>query len=139
MIDLHLTRSVRSHLAGEPLWRIARKRTLSGALCLILTLPATSATAATTSTKEIELLKLYAHTKLLNAYEFHCLDLLWMNESKWDKHSDNPHSTAYGIPQLLNMKEHDPFKQVDLGLRYISKRYGNPCKAWAFWKGHRYY
>jgi hypothetical protein len=86
-----------------------------------------------------ELYKLYAHTKLLNSKEFHCVDLLWTKESQWNSRSDNKHSTAFGIPQLLKMKERDPFKQIDRGLRYIQHRHTTPCKAWEFWKKKGHY
>jgi len=86
----------------------------------------------------VEMYKLYAHTKLLNSKEFHCVDLLWTKESQWNPRSDNKHSTAFGIPQLLKMKETNPFRQIDLGLRYIRHRHFTPCKAWQYWqkKGH---
>ena len=68
----------------------------------------------------------------LSAKEFKCLNKLWYKESRWNHKADNPHSTAYGIPQLLKMTETDPLKQVDLGLKYIKHRHSTPCKAWSF-------
>jgi hypothetical protein len=68
----------------------------------------------------------------LNAKEFKCLNKLWYKESRWNHKAANPHSTAYGIPQLLKMTETNPLKQVDLGLKYIKHRYDNPCNAWKF-------
>jgi len=86
-----------------------------------------------------EIYKLYAYTKLLNAKEFHCVNLLWTKESQWNPQSKNKQSTAYGIPQLLKMKERDPFKQIDRGLRYIQHRHSTPCKAWSFFKLKGFY
>ena len=83
--------------------------------------------------KEIEIYKLYAYTKLLNAKQFHCLDLLWRKESHWNPKASNKKSTAFGIPQLLKMKEKDPFKQIDLGVKYIESRYSDPCQALKHW------
>ena len=125
-VAAYLTRRVASQLAGEPLRRIARRRSLVlvGALCVIGITPAN----ATDPNKE--LYKLYAHMKLGNDKQYRCLVTLWRLESNWSPTADNKHSTAFGIPQLLKMKETNPFKQIDLGLKYINHRYqGDSCKA----------
>lgn len=90
--------------------------------------------AAASELKDIEIYKLYAYTKLLNAKQFHCLDLLWTHESHWNPTSKNKQSTAFGIPQILGMKETNPYRQIDLGLAYIGERYSIPCNAWLFSK-----
>jgi len=65
-----------------------------------------------------------------NDREWKALLTLWTKESRWDYTADNPKSTAYGIPQMLNMPEDTPLtKQVDLGLKYIKKRYKTPTLA----------
>ena len=125
---LPLTYTLASQLAGEPLRRIARRRSLVlvGALCVIGITPAN----ATDPNKE--LYKLYAHMKLGNDKQYRCLVTLWRLESNWSPTADNKHSTAFGIPQLLKMKETNPYKQIDLGLKYINshKLYkGDVCKA----------
>jgi hypothetical protein len=91
----------------------------------------TNASAVSTQ-RDKENYKLYAHIKLLNAKQYRCLEILWNKESKWDPRADNPKSSAYGIPQLLKLKVHDPFMQIDLGLKYISHKHGTPCKALEF-------
>ncbi len=73
--------------------------------------------------------KIYAHLKLLDDKQYRCLVTLWRIESQWSPIAKNKKSSAYGIPQLLKMTERNPYKQIDLGLKYIAKRYGNPCKA----------
>ena len=83
--------------------------------------------------------KLYSHNKVVSAKQYLCLLQLWERESHWDPKANNKSSTAYGIPQLLKLKTTDPYKQIDAGLIYISKRYSNPCKALAFHLKHRYY
>jgi hypothetical protein len=97
----------------------------------------TNAIAVSTQ-RDKENYKLYAHIKLLNAKQYRCLEILWNRESRWDPRADNPKSSAFGIPQLLKMTELDPFKQIDLGLKYISKRHSTPCKALDYHnkKGH---
>ena len=136
-IDRYLTRRLRSILAGEPLPRIARRRSLVllAGLLLFSNMPASQAIS---TQRDKENYKLYAHIKLLNAKQYRCLEILWNKESRWDPRADNPKSSAYGIPQLLKMKELDPFKQIDLGLKYISKRHITPCKALDYHnrKGH---
>lgn len=83
--------------------------------------------------------KLYSHTKLLNSRQYLCLLQLWERESKWDATADNKHSSAFGIPQLLKLTTTDPYKQIDAGLKYISHRYGTPCKALTYHLKHGYY
>jgi hypothetical protein len=120
-----LTSRVASQLAGEPLRRIARRRSLVllAVLCVIGITPAN----ATDPSKENY--KIYAHLKLLDDKQYRCLVTLWRMESQWSPTAKNKKSSAYGIPQLLKMTETNPYKQIDLGLKYIAKRYGNPCKA----------
>jgi hypothetical protein len=136
-VAAYLTLGVRSILAGEPLPRIARRRSLVllAGLLLFNNMPASQAIS---TQRDKENYKLYAHIKLLNAKQYRCLELLWHKESRWDPRADNPNSSAYGIPQLLKMKEMDPFKQIDLGLKYIKHRHLTPCKALSYHKrtGH---
>jgi len=124
----YLTKALRSILAGEPLRRIARRRSLV-LLAMLLLFGNMPASQATTTQKDKETYKLYAHIKLFNAKQYRCLEVLWNRESRWDPRADNPKSSAYGIPQLLNMRELDPFKQIDLGIKYITHRHKTPCKA----------
>jgi hypothetical protein len=93
---------------------------------------------AVNTTKDKDNYKLYAHMKVISAKQYRCLELLWNNESRWDPRAANPKSSAYGIPQMLRLKVLDPYRQIDLGLKYIAHRYKTPCRAWAFHqsKGH---
>ena len=61
---------------------------------------------------------------------------------------EQPSSGAYGIPQALpgsKMSSAGPdwhnnaMTQISWGLGYVGARYGNPCKAWAFWQAHHWY
>lgn len=72
--------------------------------------------------------------------EFRALKKLWGKESAWDHTADNPHSSAFGIPQLLKMKPTTPApEQIARGLVYIKHRYGKPSIAWAHWRKHKWY
>ncbi len=130
-IDRYLTLSLRSILAGEPLRRIARRRSLVLLAGLLLFTNMPNAAAINTP-RDINNYKLYTHMKLLDAKQYRCVELLWNRESRWDPRADNPKSSAYGIPQLLKLKELDPYKQIDRGLKYIKHRHSTPCQAWAY-------
>jgi hypothetical protein len=80
--------------------------------------------------------------------QFGCLDSLWTRESNWNVHADNPHSSAYGIPQALpgsKMASAGPdwadnaVTQITWGLGYIQDRYGSPCSAWGHSQSHGFY
>jgi hypothetical protein len=137
-ICMYLTRRVRSILAGEPLRRIARRRSLVLLAGLLLFTNMPNASAINTP-RDINNYKLYTHMKLLDAKQYRCVELLWMRESKWDPRADNPKSTAFGIPQLLKLKELDPYKQIDRGLKYITHKHQTPCRAWAFHQAKGWY
>jgi hypothetical protein len=80
--------------------------------------------------------------------QFGCLDSLWTRESNWNIHADNPHSSAYGIPQALpgsKMSSAGPdwadnaVTQIKWGLGYIEDRYGSPCAAWGHSQSSGFY
>ena len=71
--------------------------------------------------------------------QFVCLSRLWGKESAWNHKADNPHSSAFGIAQMLKERNKHPKPQIDNGLRYIEHRYGEPCRAWKFWRVNRWY
>ncbi|MFI6052774.1 CHAP domain-containing protein [Streptomyces violascens] len=76
------------------------------------------------------------------------LDAIWSRESGWNQYAKNPTSGAYGIPQSLpasKMASAGPdwltnaVTQERWGLGYIRDRYGDPAKAWEFWKRNHWY
>ena len=137
-LDTYLTSWVRSMHAGEPLRRIARRRcvALLAVLCIATAIP----TAQAKDNKDIEMYKLYTHMKLGSDKQYRCVVILWRLESRWNPKAANKHSSARGIPQLLKLTETDPYKQIDLGIKYVDKRYsGDYCKALAFHKRHGHY
>ena len=134
----YLTIGVRSILAGEPLPRIARRRSLVLLAALFVFSNTTNAIAVNT-TKDKDNYKLYAHMKVVSAKQFRCLELLWNSESKWDPRAANPKSSAYGIPQMLRLKILDPYRQIDMGLKYIAHKHRTPCRALAFHQSRGWY
>jgi hypothetical protein len=72
--------------------------------------------------------------------EWECLLALWTGESRFDNYAKNQQgSSAYGIAQLLGEKDHRSEYQILRGLKYISKRYDTPCRAYNFFLRHKYY
>ena len=128
----YLTQVLRSDRLSEPQLRIARLRysTVWAALFVITTVATGQAKASNTS--NTEMFMLYAHMKVLDDKQYRCLVTLWRKESNWNPLANNPKSSAFGIPQLLKMTETNPFKQIDLGLKYIHHHRvykGDTCKA----------
>jgi hypothetical protein len=72
--------------------------------------------------------------------EWRALVRLWGKESAWDHTADNPHSSAYGIAQVLNTKPGTPAPlQIEKGLEYIEHRYDKPSVAWSHWRKKGWY
>lgn len=94
-----------------------------------------------------------ASQMMLNWYgwgadEFACYDKIITQESRWKVNADNPHSTAYGIPQALPGKRMaaygadwrtNPATQLAWGLNYVKTRYGTACQAWSYKRAHGWY
>ena len=91
-------------------------------------------------------LKLYAKQFMRMAYpdwnlsEHRALMKLWGKESAWNPTADNPNSSAFGIPQLLNLDPATPAPlQIERGLAYIQHRYEKPSVAWSHWRNNGWY
>lgn len=91
-------------------------------------------------------LKLYAKQFMRMAYpqwnlsEHHALMKLWGKESAWNPTAKNPNSSAFGIPQLLNLDPLTPAPlQIERGLAYIQHRYEKPSVAWSHWRSNGWY
>jgi hypothetical protein len=128
-LDRYLTSWIRSILAGEPLMRIARRRSLVllGVLCVVGTTPAEAVT-------NTDYLKLYAHSRLISYEQFQCLNKLITKESNWRINAIN--GSHYGLGQMRNTKyrELDGYRQIDWTIRYINGRYGSMCNAYRHWQ-----
>lgn len=72
--------------------------------------------------------------------EWKALAKLWGKESAWNWKAKNPHSSAYGIAQVLRTPLDSTIEyQINRGLKYIVHRYDTPQKAWAFWQRNGWY
>ena len=71
----------------------------------------------------------WAFIQLNNLDQFYCLDELNFKESRWNPKAKN--GSHYGIPQGRSkwLATVDGYKQIDWQLKYIKKRYDNPCNA----------
>ena len=89
--------------------------------------------------------KTYAKEKVNKMFskpsrEWKALAKLWGKESAWNWKAKNPHSSAYGIPQVLKTPLDSTIEyQVNMGIKYIVHRYDTPTKAWEFWKRNGWY
>jgi hypothetical protein len=80
--------------------------------------------------------------------QWEALDALWTRESGWSTSSLNATTGAYGIPQALPATKMqwagedwltNPDTQIRWGLEYISRRYGDPINAWAFFQANNWH
>ena len=103
---------------------------------MILTVSATTEAKAATQT---DLLKLYAHSRIVSMEQFNCFNALITKESNWRINARN--GSHYGLGQMRNAKygRLDGFSMVDWSIRYIKGRYGSMCNAWRFFQKHGYH
>ena len=134
---MNLTDALRSPSRWRCNATISKRGSLSGVVCVLL-LQIISC-EKTYSITPIDHYKLYAHSLIIDAKQYRCLELLWTKESNWNYKAKNKTSTASGIPQLLKMKTNDPYEQISLGIKYIKHRYSTPCQAWAYWQKNKHY
>jgi len=108
-------------------------------LILLIITATASAQDAAGAVEQSDLLRLYAHSRIINYEQFKCFDALITRESNWRVNAKN--GSHYGIGQMrnLNYKKLDGFTQVDWSIRYIKKRYGSMCNAWRFFKAKGYH
>jgi hypothetical protein len=103
---------------------------------LILTISTTVEAKASTQT---DLLKLYAHSRIVSMQQFNCFNKIITKESRWSYLARN--GSHYGLGQMRSTwyRDLDPYRQIDATIRYVTKRYETPCKAWAFHQQRNYY
>ena len=111
--------STRAALAGS-----SRRTIYGGVLCLAVLNPYTAQ-----ASQSIDLLKLYAHSRIINYKEFQCFNLLITKESNWNVNAIN--GSHYGLGQMRNPKYRnlDGFRQIDWSIRYNIHRYKSHCNT----------
>ena len=111
-----------------------KKKTLIALIAASLIGAVIGPSSALAYNASIEAYKLYAHMMVGSDKQYRCLVELWDRESHWNPKADNHKSSAYGIPQLLRMTSTNPYRQIELGIKYLNhnKLYkGDICKALA--------
>ena len=103
---------------------------------MILTVSASTEAKAASQT---DLLKLYAHSRIVSMEQFNCFNALITKESNW--RIDARNGSHYGLGQMKNAKygRLDGFSMVDWSIRYCKTRYGSMCNAWRFFKANGYH
>lgn len=117
---------------GEPRrGRFARCSLIGIALCLANILGFEKAYSVEPTTNHY---RQWAFIQLNDLDQFYCLDELNFKESRWNPLAKN--GNHYGIPQGRSkwLSTVNGFKQIDWQLKYIKKRYSNPCNALAHHK-----
>jgi predicted CopG family antitoxin len=109
-------------------------------LLLIATLFALQgANTAHATTSNVDSLRLYAHSRLVNFEQFLCFNKIITKESNWRVNAKN--GSHFGLGQMRSQwyRNLDGFRQIDQTIKYIGKRYQTPCKAWAFHQRNNWY
>lgn len=72
--------------------------------------------------------------------QFNLVYEIWMQESHWNWDAVNASSGASGIAQMMtSSKIKSPFRQVELGFKYVLSRYGTPEAAYRFKQENGWY
>jgi hypothetical protein len=118
--------------------KINRKR-LQRLLLITSLIAPIGASPAHSAAYSIDQLKLYAHSRLLDYKQFQCFHKIITKESRWSYTARN--GSHYGLGQMRSTwyRDLDPYRQIDATIRYVTKRYQTPCKAWAFHQDRGYY
>ena len=139
---LNLTVVLRCHRlkrAAEAVSSQGRMKLLGYAYVLAALITLTSIPEATAKNYSIDHLKLYAHSRILDYKEFQCFNKIITKESRWSYTARNGSHRGLGQMRSEHYGNLDPFRQIDATLKYITKRYGTSCKAWAFHQERNYY
>lgn len=108
-------------------------------LCLIAALTSQTMQPTQAASYSIDHLKLYAHSRLLDYKEFQCFNRIITKESRWSYTARNGSHRGLGQMRSEHYGNLDPYRQIDATIRYITKRYQTPCKAWTFHQLRNYY
>jgi hypothetical protein len=116
-----------------------RNRLMGKVYAITALLSITTTMEATAANYSTDHLKLYAHSRLISYDQFQCFNKIITKESRWSYTARN--NSHYGLGQMRSTwyRDLDPYRQIDASLRYITKRYKTPCKAWVFHQERNYY
>lgn len=134
-----LVRWFRLKRAAEAGSSQGRNRLMGKVYAIAALLSITTTLEANAAKYSIDQLKLYSHSRIVDWKEFQCFNKIITKESRWSYTARN--GSHYGLGQMRSTwyRDLDPYRQIDASLRYITKRYQTPCKAWAFHQERNYY
>ena len=137
--SMSLTRLLPSSSASEPLKRCSSLRSLAvvGVLCYFIASLSLQMQPAQAS--NVDMLKLYAHSRIVNNQQYICLSHIIYKESRWNVNAKN--GSHYGLGQMRSKhyRNLDGYRQIDATIKYINVRYGSMCNAWRFHGKHGHY
>jgi len=136
-------RSILNRKAEPPKARLGRRRVWATSMLIAFSLCFSKDYSVAAKPKEYKvntLKQITFHKMDYNFEQFYCVDELIHLESRWNYKAKNPKSSAFGLFQILKSTEKDPIKQIDLGLKYLDRRYdGCACRALAHHKAKGWY
>lgn len=134
VFDLILDKRLRSDRSDRAAKAFSSTRSAKLLGTLIVMAMTSMVPAYAVTERDKDNLKLYAHSRIISYKQFSCFNQLIIKESNWSPVAVN--GSHYGLGQMRNpkVKTLDGYSQIDWSLRYISKRYQTPCKAWEHWK-----
>jgi hypothetical protein len=138
----HLTyaiRFLREKRTATAVSSLKRRKRHGASIAIMAVVSTTVIHNANAANYSIDHLKLYAHSRILDYKEFQCFNKIITKESRWSYTARN--GSHYGLGQMRSKhyRDLDPFRQIDQTIKYITKRYKAPCKAWAFHQANGYY
>ena len=93
----------------------------------------------TANASDTDMLKLYAHSRLVNDKQYQCLKKIIYKESRWNVNSKNGSHFGLGQMRSQHYRNLDGFRQIDATIKYINTRYGSMCNAWRFHQKNGHY
>ena len=130
--SMDLTRLLPSSSASERLKPCSSLRRLAvvGVLCSFIA--SLSLQMQPAQANETDMLKLYAHSRIINNQQYICLSHIIHKESRWNVKAKNGSHFGLGQMRSQHYRNLDGFRQIDATIKYITVRYGSMCNAWRF-------
>lgn len=114
-----------------------RRLAVWGVLCLFI--GSQSLLMQPAQANDVDMYKLYAHSRIINNQQYICLSKIIHKESRWNVNAKN--GSHYGLGQMRSKhyRNLDGYRQIDATIKYIKHRYGSMCNAWRFHGKHGHY
>ena len=137
--SMDLTRLLPSSSASERLKPCGSIRRLAvvGVYCYFIA--SLSLQMQPAQANDVDMYKLYAHSRIINNQQYICLSHIIHKESRWNVNAKN--GSHYGLGQMRSKhyRNLDGFRQIDATVKYIKVRYGSMCNAWRFHQRNGHY